>query len=344
MDTLTLIRPDDWHCHLRDGTSLQHTVPAQALCFERSIVMPNLIPPITHSHMAIAYRKRILKHQPPQGRFEPLMTVFLSKDVDSQDLITAHTEGLIFAAKYYPQSATTHSDQGARSLSELAELLSAMQTHGIPLLIHAESIEKNVDIFDRETRFLETELSWLIHHYPHLKIVVEHISTQAAVEFVLAGPDNLAATITPHHALLNRNDLLLGGIKPHYYCLPILKTKKDQDAVANAATSGHPKFFLGTDSAPHPISQKENACGCAGIYNAPVAMACYADLFAAHNALAHLEAFCSLNGPRFYGLETNSETITLSRKPWTVPLTLPLGDDYVIPLLAGHILSWRLHS
>lgn len=344
MDTITLTQPDDWHCHLRNGIPLRNTVASQSQHFARSIVMPNLVPPITNSEMATNYRASILAALPEGRRFTPLMTLFLSQAVDPEDLRLAHQQGLITACKFYPKGATTHSNAGANQLAELRDVLSVMQNEQIPLLVHAESIEAEVDIFDREARFLDTELSWVLSHFPKLKVVIEHVSTRRAVEFVQQGPAQLGATITPQHALLNRNDLLVGGIKPHYYCLPILKTRDDQAAVASAATSGHPRFFLGTDSAPHRLQDKQSACGCAGIYSAPVAMACYALLFEQYHALDKLEAFASFNGADFYGLARNQKTITLVRQEWTVPETLAYGDATIVPFFAGQQLSWQVKN
>ncbi len=339
--TLEIIRPDDWHCHLRDQAFLSRTVKDTSERFHRTVVMPNLKPPIVNCQEASDYRKRILA-QSPSSTFDPLMTLYLQADTDPKTLREAKKLDWIIGCKLYPAGVTTHSDQGVQKIQSIYPLLEIMQAIKLPLLIHGEVNDPKVDIFDREARFIEEELKPLLHHFPNLKIVLEHISTQVAVDFVLSGPPTLAATITPQHLLLNRNDLLSGGIKPHYYCLPILKRSSDQEALLKAVTSGNPKFFLGTDSAPHTQAHKESNCGCAGIYSAHAAIEIYAQIFEEQNALTHLENFASVYGAEFYERPINSEKIKLERKPWEVPLSLEFGDQILIPLWAGKTLNWRM--
>ncbi|MDF1759433.1 MAG: dihydroorotase [Coxiellaceae bacterium] len=344
MQTLTLIKPDDWHCHLRDGTALQRTVPDQARIFARTIVMPNLVPPVTTIEQAQAYHQRIMQHQPANSDLTPLMTLFLNNSISSETLHAMHAVDCMTACKYYPAGATTHSNAGAASIQNLREQLTVMQQLNIPLLVHGESIDSQVDIFDREAHFLEHELGWVLNTFPDLRVVIEHVSTRQAAEFVKQAGDNVAATVTPHHLLLNRNDMLMGGIRPDYYCLPILKTAKDQHALIEAVISGHPRFFLGTDSAPHAKSKKHTACGCAGIYSAPCALELYAEIFDRHNALNKLEGFASLNGPRFYQLADNQSKITLINNPWQVPDQLPYNNETITPLYAGKTLQWQIQA
>ncbi|MCO6439764.1 MAG: dihydroorotase [Nitrococcus mobilis] len=341
MDEIILTQPDDWHVHLRDGERLATTVPYSARSFGRAIVMPNLHPPVTTTRQALAYRDRILRHVPPGNAFEPLMTLYLTEMTTGREIEHA-AAAAIAGVKLYPARATTHSEAGVSDLRRCDEALACMQEQHLPLLIHGEAITPGIDIFDRETVFLERELGPLLQRYPRLKIVLEHITTAAAVEFVRQAPPRLAATITAHHLLLNRNDLLLGGLRPHYYCLPVLKRESDREALLEAASSGSPKFFLGTDSAPHAQSAKENACGCAGIFTAPAALELYAEAFEQSGRLSHLEGFASHFGADFYGLPRNSTTVRLRRESWSLPAAYPYGPDVVVPLRATSTLRWRL--
>lgn len=342
---LSLTRPDDWHVHLRDGDALRHTVPAMARYFGRTIVMPNLVPPVVDTGMARAYRERIMAAQADCPRqVEPLMVLYLTDRTDAAIIREARDSGIIFGAKLYPAGATTHSDAGVTALDRLYPALAAMQDAGLPLLVHGEVTRAEIDIFDRERVFIEEQLSRIVRDFPGLRVVLEHITTADAVDFVRGAPANVAATITPHHLLYNRNDMLVGGIRPHYYCLPILKRQRHQAALLAAATSGSPKFFLGTDSAPHARSKKEAACGCAGIYSAHAALELYAEVFEAAGALQHLEGFASHHGPDFYGLPRNTDRITLRREPWTVPTELPLADTVLTPLRAGESVAWRVEE
>ncbi len=342
---LSLTRPDDWHVHLRDGDALRHTVPAMARYFGRTIVMPNLVPPVVDTGMARAYRERIMAAQADCPRqVEPLMVLYLTDRTNAAIIREARDSGIIFGAKLYPAGATTHSDAGVTALDRLYPALAAMQDAGLPLLVHGEVTRAEIDIFDRERVFIEEQLSRVVRDFPGLRVILEHITTADAVDFVREAPANVAATITPHHLLYNRNDMLVGGIRPHYYCLPILKRQRHQAALLAAATSGSPKFFLGTDSAPHARSKKEAACGCAGIYSAHAALELYAEVFEAAGALQHLEGFASHHGPDFYGLPRNTDRITLRREPWTVPAELPLGDTVLTPLRAGESVTWRVEE
>ncbi|MFW1676969.1 dihydroorotase [Pontibacter sp. JAM-7] len=341
MTTLTITRPDDWHIHLRDGASLQHTVPDASRYMGRVIVMPNLVPPVTDTEMALAYRDRILQQSHREG-FKPLMVLYLTDNTAPEIIREARQSGHIYAAKLYPAGATTNSDSGVTSVKNIYPVLEMMQAEGMPLLIHGEVTDAEIDIFDREKIFIERTLAPLLKDFPELKVVLEHITTQDAAEFVAAGNENLAATITAHHLLYNRNHMLAGGIRPHYYCLPILKRNTHQQALLRAATSGSKRFFLGTDSAPHLQHAKEAACGCAGSYTAHAAIELYAEVFEQMNALDKLEAFASFNGPDFYGLPRNSDQITLERAPWTVPATYPLGDSQLVPIRAGETIHWRV--
>lgn len=343
MNELTIIFPDDWHCHLRDGHYLSRTVPDVAARFKRAIVMPNLVRPILSVMEAKNYRERILQHLPKTNQFNPLMTLYLTDNISVQTIQEAKESGVIFACKLYPAGVTTHSDSGVRKIRNIYSLLEAMQMQNLPLLIHGESSDPEIDIFDREAHFIEHTLIPLMKDFPELRMVLEHISTKEAVEFIKDGPDTLAATITPHHLLLNRNDLLMGGIRPHYYCLPIVKTAKDQQALIHAAISGHPKFFLGTDSAPHAKQKKESCCGAAGIYSAASAIEIYAQIFEQYQAIPQLESFASLNGARFYQLPINTDYLTLYKKTWPIPEKLPFGEEELVPLLAGKELSWAIN-
>lgn len=342
MQTLTITTPDDWHTHLRDGEALARTVPDTAHLFDRAIVMPNLNPPVLSIDVATDYRQRILQHIPEGASFTPLMTLYLHDKLSSDDIKAARESDFIYAVKLYPKGATTNAQFGVATIQDCYPTLAAMEQYQLPLLIHGEMPDHAVDIFDREPIFIEQILTQLLNDFPKLKIVLEHISTQRAVDFVRLGPDNLAATITAHHLRLNRNDLLAGGIKPHYYCLPVVKRESDRLALIEAATSGSPKFFLGTDSAPHSIHTKETSCGCAGIYTAYNALSLYLDVFESQQALDKFEAFASFNGADFYGLDRNNSKITLKKHPWTVPETLPFGEHTVVPLCAGQTLTWQL--
>lgn len=341
-DTLSLIRPDDWHIHFRDGDMLKTVVPATASVFRRAIVMPNLVPPVTTAAAARAYRQRILDACPPGSDFQPLMTAYLTETLDPDDLAAGHAAGDLTAVKLYPAGATTNSDAGVRDIRKVDATLKRMAEIGMPLLVHGEVTDPAIDIFDREAVFIERVLKPLMDRLPDLKIVLEHITTRQAVDYVATAGDHLAATITPHHMEINRTDIFRGGIRPHLYCLPIAKREEHRQAVRAAAVSGNPRFFLGTDSAPHPVHAKEAACGCAGIYNAPGALSAYAGLFEADGALDKLEGFASLNGPRFYGLPVNEEKITLRKTGWTVPDAVTTGGDTILPYHAGETLSWAV--
>lgn len=341
MTTITITRPDDWHTHLRDGEVLKDTVRDISQYMGRAIIMPNLVPPVTDTDAALAYRDRILAEK-PQGHFSPLMTLYLTDNTTPEEIHKAKATGHIYAAKLYPAGATTNSDSGVTSIDKLIPTLKAMEEVGMLLLIHGEVTTHDVDIFDREKTFLDTVLAPIVDKMPNLKIVVEHITTKDAVEFVKNAGPNVAATITAHHLLFNRNHMLVGGIRPHFYCLPILKRNTHQQALIEAATSGDPKFFLGTDSAPHAQGRKESACGCAGSYTAHAAIELYAEVFELAGALDKLEAFASFNGPDFYGLPRNTDTITLTKESWTVPETMAFGSDVVVPIRAGEQMHWKV--
>jgi dihydroorotase len=341
-DTLTLRRPDDWHLHLRDGAMMAAVLPWTIRQFARAIVMPNLVPPVTSVAAAEAYRARILKALPVGATFTPLMTAYLSDDSDPREIERGHRAGVFTAAKLYPAHATTHSAQGVTDIAKIARVLERMADIGMPLLIHGEVTDPAVDVFDREAVFIERVLAPLIRRLPALKIVLEHITTQQAADFVAAAGSNLAATITAHHLVISRNALFAGGLRPHMYCLPIAKRETHRLALRRAAVSGSAKFFLGTDSAPHPVHDKERDCGCAGIFSAPAALEVYAQVFDEENALDRFEAFAALNGPRFYGLKTNEERITLRRRSWTVPMEIATGAGPVRPFRAGETLPWQL--
>ncbi|MFT5431450.1 MAG: dihydroorotase [Myxococcota bacterium] len=343
-DTLTLIRPDDWHVHLRDGGALATLVPATAEFMGRALVMPNLRPPITTAGAALAYRARILEHVPEGSDFSPLMTCYLTDRTTPEDVRAAADTGYIPAFKLYPAGATTNSDSGVTNLETITPVLEAMAEAGLVLCIHGEVTTPGVDIFDRERVFIEQVAIPLVERFPELRIVLEHITTAEAACFVQAGPKTLGATITPQHLLANRNDMLIGGIRPHYYCLPILKRESDRQALVGLATSTHPRVFLGTDSAPHAQSAKETSCGCAGCFTAPIALPLYAEAFDDASALDRLEAFASLNGPAFYDLPPNTDTVTLVREPMPIPDRFPLGTDPdgVVPWRAGTTLAWSL--
>jgi len=341
--TLTIARPDDWHAHLRDGAALPATTRDLARYFGRVIVMPNLTPAVTTVAAASAYRERIVAAMAGLPRaFEPLMVLYLTDRTTPEEIRAAATSDFVHAVKLYPAGATTNSAAGVVDLDALRPVLEAMQAVDLPLLVHGEVTDHHVDIFDREAVFIERTLAPLTQQLPALRVVLEHITTADAVAFVQAAGMRVAATITAHHLLLNRNDMLVGGIRPHYYCLPVLKRRRHQEALIAAATSGSPKFFLGTDSAPHATHTKEASCGCAGVYTAHAAIELYAEVFAAAGALDRLEAFASQFGPDFYGLPRNTDSITLSDEPWTVPAQLAIGTSTLTPLRAGDTVGWRV--
>lgn len=340
--TLTITRPDDWHIHLRDGEGLKFVAPDAAKQFARAIVMPNLRPPVTNSQLALAYYQRIMDALPAGANFEPLMTLYLTDNTTADDIIQAKESGKVTAVKLYPAGATTNSDSGVTDLKNCAEALNAMQEVGMPLLIHGEVTDAEIDVFDREKVFIDRHLKTVVERYPDLKIVFEHITTKDAAEFVANAGKNIAATITAHHLLMNRNDIFKGGIRPHHYCLPILKREAHRQALIEAAISDSGKFFLGTDSAPHPKGAKESDCGCAGMYTAHAAIELYAEVFDAVDALDKLEAFASFYGPDFYGLPRNMDTITLVKQSWQVPDSYPYDGDVLVPLRAGAEIAWKL--
>ncbi len=347
LQQLTLRRPDDWHVHLRDGAMLQAVAPATARQFVRAIVMPNLRPPITTVAAASAYRQRILEALPDGSQFTPLMTAYLTDSIDPGEIERGFEEGVFTACKLYPAGATTNSDSGVTAIARIERVLAVMERIGMPLLIHGEVTDGDIDIFDREAVFIERVLEPLLQRHPGLKVVLEHITTSDAADFVRSGPANLAATITPHHLHINRNAMFAGGLRPDFYCLPVAKRELHRIALRAAATSGSPKFFLGTDSAPHSREAKESACGCAGIFNAPYALESYAQVFEEEQALDKLEGFASEHGPRFYGLPLNEGSITLVREPQPVPERLHLNDAAgtaveLVPFHAGQKLHWRL--
>jgi dihydroorotase len=338
--SVRLIRPDDWHLHLRDGAALRAVVPATAQVFGRAIVMPNLRPPITTTAAASAYRDRILAAIPAGSHFTPLMTLYLTDDTSAGEIARAKSSGFVHAVKYYPAGATTNSQSGVTALSRAYAALTAMEREDMILSIHGEVTDAEVDVFDRERVFIERELTAIVRDFPGLRVVLEHITTAEAAAFVTSAPPTVAATITPQHLTWSRNALLVGGLRPHLYCLPVLKRERHRLALVKVATSGNAKFFLGTDSAPHAKGAKENACGCAGCYSAPVALPLYADAFENAGALDKLEGFASLHGPAFYGLPPNTDAITLVRESWRVPDALPFGDETIAPLCAGAELRW----
>ena len=337
-----LTRPDDWHVHLRDGAMLARVVPDTARRFARAIVMPNLVPPVTTTASALAYRERILSAVPAGVRFEPLMTLYLTDNTPPSEIAAAKTSGEVHGVKWYPAGATTNSESGVSDIRRCDDALAAMQEHDLPLLVHGEVTDPAVDVFDRERVFIERHLVPLLERYPRLRVVLEHITTREAVEFVLHASPCVAATITAHHLLLNRNALFTGGLRPHHYCLPVLKREQHRLALVAAATSGNPKFFLGTDSAPHTRHAKESACGCAGIYTAHAAIELYAEAFERAGALERLEAFASFHGADFYRLPRNPEQITLEARSWLVPQQFGEGQDAIVPFQAGDAVAWRL--
>jgi len=344
MTTLTLTMPDDFHIHLRDGPALATTVPHCTLYCARAIVMPNLKPPIINAEQARLYQQRILEHVPEGRQFQPLMTLYLTEQTTPEDIQQAKESGIIFGAKFYPAGVTTHSQAGIKHWKNIRSVLQSLQEVDLPLLVHGETTNPEVDIFDREAYFITETLEPLHRAFPKLRIVFEHISTQEAIDFVKNAPSNIAATITVHHLLLNRNDLFKGGIHPHYFCAPILKRRHHQQALLNAATSDTGKFFMGTDSAPHTVETKETHCGCAGIYSAPVALPLYATLFESANALDKLERFCSHFAAQFYRLPLNQSTLTLQKQSWRVPSYYEFGQSRVIGLYADQTLDWQLKN
>jgi dihydroorotase len=345
MQSITLVRPDDWHLHVRDGAALAAVVPHTAERFGRAIIMPNLRPPVTTTEQALAYRERILAAVPPGLKFEPLMTLYLTDNMSPDEIDQAKDSGAVVALKLYPAGATTNSDSGVTDITKVYPVLERMEKRGLVLCVHGEVTDSDIDVFDREHVFIERILAPLVERFPGLRVVFEHITTSAAVDFVRSRERNVGATITPHHLLMNRNAIFAGGIRPHHYCLPVLKREQHRRALVAAATSGDARFFLGTDSAPHAKGDKESACGCAGCYVANAGIELYAEVFDRAGALDRLEAFASLNGPAFYGLAPNRESITLVRESWTVPESYPwINGQVVVPLRAGESVSWRLES
>ena len=342
---LTIRRPDDWHLHLRDGATLSAVLPFTAAHYGRAIVMPNLTPPVTTTAAAIAYRERILAALPAHTDFTPLMTCYLTDNTDPDEVETGFKQGVFTAVKLYPARATTNSEFGVTSWDKIRGVLARMEKIGMPLLVHGEEADPEIDIFDREGAFIDRVLSdWMTRDYPELKIVLEHITTKDGADFVQQAGSNIGATVTPHHLVINRNDILAGGIRPHLYCLPIAKREKHRKALRDALASGNQSFFLGTDSAPHPINAKETDCGCAGIFNVPNAIEIYANVFEEMDALEHFEGFASLNGPNFYGLEANSINLTLERSSQTVidDIVIADGSDSIRPFLAGENINWSV--
>ena len=339
---LTITRPDDWHLHLRDGERMRAVVGATARTFARAIVMPNLSPPVTTVEAAAAYRDRILAALPASSTFAPLMTLYLTDDTSVEEIARARESGFVIGVKYYPAGATTNSASGVTDLTRVTATIAAMEKQGLPLLVHGEVTDPDIDIFDRERVFVDRHLTRLVRDFPALKLVLEHITTTEAAAFIDAAPVNVGATITPQHLVWSRNALFAGGLRPHFYCMPVLKRETHRLSLLRAATGGSPKYFLGTDSAPHAQGEKESACGCAGCYSAPTAIELYAEAFEAAGALDRLEAFASFHGADFYGVPRNSATITLKRETWTVPASYPFGDRAVVPLRAGEAMHWRV--
>ncbi len=342
MTSLTLTLPDDWHIHLRDGAALATTVPDVAQWAGRAIVMPNLTPPVTSVNEALAYRERILAHVPTDNPFDPLMTLYLTDETRSETIAAAAECPFIHGVKLYPAGATTNSAAGVTALDPLYPVLAEMERYDVPLLVHGEVTDPDCDIFDREKAFIDGSLAPIRQEFPELRIVFEHITTENAVQFVCEAGERTAATITAHHLLYNRNDLLVGGIRPHFFCLPVLKRNRHQQALRDIVASGHSRFFLGTDSAPHAKADKESSCGCAGCYTAHAAMPLYAEVFEAEGALEHLEAFSSFNGADFYQLPRNTGSITLIKSPQSVPTDIPLGDASLVPIRAGEQVNWTV--
>ncbi len=343
MTQLKLARPDDWHLHLRQGEVMRSVVGMTAKQMGRAIVMPNLSPPVRNAQEALSYRNEIVCSLPKGTSFNPLMTLYLTDKTTKQNIIEAGNNEHVYAVKLYPAGATTNSESGVTSVLGVYPVIEQMQKEGVPLLLHGEVTHADIDVFDREKVFIETVLAPLLKNFPELKVVLEHITTKEAVDFVFGSSDNVAATITAHHLLANRNHMLVGGIKPHYYCLPVLKRKSPhQEALIAAATSGSAKFFLGTDSAPHDKYQKESACGCAGVFSAHAAIELYAEVFDRANKIEMLEGFASHHGPDFYGLKRNTESITLEKNSWVVPESYKLANSEIVPFFGGRSLSWRL--
>jgi dihydroorotase len=342
VDRITLIRPDDWHLHLRDGPQMAAVVGDSARRFARAIVMPNLRSPVRTTQEALAYRGRILSALPEDVEFEPLLTLYLTDDTPPEEIALAKRSGHVHGVKLYPAGATTHADSGVTRISRCFNTLEQMEEQGLPLLVHGEVTDPEVDVFDREAVFIEVVLGPLLERFPGLRVVLEHITTREAAQFVEVTGANVAATITAHHLLLNRNALFQGGIRPHHYCVPVLKREAHREALVAAATSGNPKFFLGTDSAPHARDAKEAACGCAGVYTAHAALELYAVAFEEAGALDKLEGFASRFGPQFYKLPVNSGSVTLERDEWTVPASLPFGAGQLVPLRAGETIPWKI--
>ena len=342
MQSLTITKPDDFHLHLRDGAALESVVNHTAAQFARAIIMPNLKPPVVTTELALEYRDRILASIEDENNFEPLMTLYLTDNTSAEEINAAAKSGLIKALKYYPAGATTNSDQGVTDFKKTYAALEAMMKHGIPLCVHGEVTDEDVDVFDREAVFIDKVLTPLVKDFHELKIVFEHITTKAGVDFVLSAQKNVAATITPQHIMLNRNDLFKGGLRPHNYCLPILKAEADRKAVESAAISGNAKFFLGTDSAPHERKNKETSCGCAGIFSAHIGIELYAEAFDAAGALDKLEAFASFYGADFYGLPRNKEKVTLIKEEQSIPETIAFADSVLVPFRAGETCAWQL--
>jgi len=341
MKTFTIIKPDDWHLHLREGQILEAVLPATVNSFRRAIVMPNLIPPVTDVDMAMSYRQDILNACPGDCDFEALMTLYLTDHTSREDVKAAAESPYVHAFKLYPAGATTNSASGVTSLPDLMPTLEAMVEYQVPLLVHGEVTDPDVDVFDREAVFIDHVLSPILQALPGLKVVFEHLTSRQGVEFVLDAGDNVAATLTAHHLYLNRNAMFNKGIRPHHYCLPVLKRETHRQALVAAAISGNEKFFLGTDSAPHDRAAKESSCGCAGMFSSPVALELYAQIFEDNDALDKLEGFASLYGPEFYGLEVNKEKITLKRQEWRVPSIIKAGTEEIVPLCAGETLRWQ---
>ena len=342
MQELTLLRPDDWHVHFRDGDVLRHTVPHTARVFRRAIAMPNLVPPVKTTEQALAYRERLLASAPAGSGFEPLIVLYLTDETSADEIRRAHRSGKVVAVKLYPAGATTNSAHGVTDLERVYPALEAMSEVGMPLLVHGEVTRAEIDVFDREQVFIDTILLPLCQRFPKLKVVLEHITTRDAVQFVSSAPANIASTVTVQHLLYNRNHLLVGGVRPHLYCLPVLKRNIHQQALLDFVKSGSAKVFLGTDSAPHARHTKEHACGCAGCFTAPAALELYAEVFASLDALDKLEAFASHHGPDFYGLPRNTQTIKLRKQPWVLDKELVFGEHHIIPLRAGDTLHWKV--
>ena len=342
MDRITIRRPDDWHLHLRDGPAMAAVLADTVRRFGRAIIMPNLKPPVTTTQQALHYRERILGALAPGFSFDPLMTLYLTDDTPPEEIARAKLSGRILGVKLYPAGATTHSEAGVSRISRCFAALEKMEQLGLPLLIHGEVTDPRVDVFDREKAFIDEVLGPIVERFQGMKVVLEHITTRDAVDYVEVTGPNVAATITPHHLLLNRNALFLGGLRPHHYCLPVLKREAHREALVEAAVSGNPKFFLGTDSAPHSRAAKEAACGCAGVYSAHAAIELYAAAFEEAGALDRLEGFASQHGADFYGLPRNRDAITLVREEWTVPQVLAFGDAQLVPLRAGETVPWKL--